>query len=183
MWNSFINCMCVYRNLLKLNWWWNIEISKLLLYRYQKSWIDLDISLRALWDILDIDNIDMRFSLICPSLVITQNDRLLLAHTNANLWAKHPLILKSWIWKFLLLPSVSQDFGASGPRHVPSASTTIYYPMDCSLGWGGLVFCFVEIWDVLFQSFLHSFCLVSKHKILLKAPFIFSHEYSFLQRW
>ncbi len=62
------NCICVYSHL-KLNWRWDIEISKLSIHEYQESLNDrLDTSIISIWEILDIDIIDMRFSLISPPL-------------------------------------------------------------------------------------------------------------------
>ncbi len=74
------------------------------------------------------------------STVVTQNDRLLFAHSAANIWASYWSIHKSWSREFLSppsqsQPSVSQDFGAFGRRHVPLAPTTIYNSMNWVLGW------------------------------------------------
>ncbi len=74
------------------------------------------------------------------STVVTQNGRLLLAHSTANVWASHQSIYGSWSGEFYSTPlqshpSVSWDFDASRCKHIPPGPAKIYISMDWGLGW------------------------------------------------
>ncbi len=68
------------------------------------------------------------------SMVVTQNDYLLLAYSVTNIWISHP-VHESWHEEFLSQPSVSPDFGTSSCRRVPPAPTTSYCPQNWGLRW------------------------------------------------